>query len=383
MTQPLELQFGYPGNSFPYLGIGWSIQENGGTWMLGEESTLIISRPLTPGDYRLDLDLSVVLKEGKCEFQRLGISVNGNTVCNSIIAKDTILTCWIPWSLIGGPMKSVIVFSHPDFWSFLLTEGHGDPRDLSFSLRHLTLSLLTERQFQGKQLVRVDNDHMNALIAQQQDVDAITMHELMLSFESVGSNCEFGFVQRFYGADPLSLFRFSYTPIGGLIKALEGNFHTDHFSGKASLTLNRETREYELIDQTHGFEWHTWQYEGRTDAELLEKEELIRLPYLIRRFYEVLQDAEKIIVIRDEEGPIEHETIIRLLDALRRHGAVTLLWVGLAEGLHKPGDVERLGKHLIRGWLDRLTPRELANSASMSLWGVICRRAMMLHNEVV
>jgi len=37
--------------------------------------------------------------------------------------------------------------------------------------------------------------------------------DLVQRFESLGDNCEFGMVQRYAGAEPLSLFRFIVLPI--------------------------------------------------------------------------------------------------------------------------------------------------------------------------
>ena len=170
-------------------------------------------------------------------------------------------------------------------------------------------------------------------------------------------------------------FRFSYTPLDGLLAALEGDFHSTAFNEQASLVLNPDTREYELVDRVHGFEWHTWQHEGRADAAALEHKELERLPYLVRRFYETLEDGEKILVLRDEDGPTDPATIRRLQAALRRHGNVTLLWISVATDSHAVGDVEWVGEGLLHGWIDRLTYRFDAADASMAAWGVICQRA--------
>ena len=35
------------------------------------------------------------------------------------------------------------------------------------------------------------------------------LNEMLLEFESLGDNCEFGLVQRHFGAEPISLLRFA------------------------------------------------------------------------------------------------------------------------------------------------------------------------------
>ncbi len=379
MAEDLQIKFGYPGNSFAYQGTGWSIREPDGVWMLDGESTLIVPRPKQPGDYLMEFDLEGLLAPGR-EFQRLSVRVNGVCVANQVVRGRALVQCWVPWSVLGGPMKSVVILSHPDAWSPAegRDEGDGDPRVLSLYARTIRMSLLTERAWVADHLRPEDEAELEAIIARQQSQDGQTMHALVLEFESLGSNCELGMVQRNHHAEPLGLFRFSYTPLDGLIAALEGDYRTASFADSTSLVLNPETREYELVDRVHGFEWHTWKYEGQVDPEALAGQELVRLPYLVRRFYETLEDGEKILVLRDDQSPTDPARIARLLAALRRHGDITLLWIGVAGDAHAVGDVEWAGDNLMRGWIDRLTRRYNAVDASMAAWGVICQRAHRL-----
>ena len=376
MSEALEIKFGYPGNSFIYQGTGWSVREPDGVWMLDYESTLILPRPEQPGDYLLELNLDPSIALGRHDFQRLAISVNGVGVSNLVLRSNSTMQCWVPWSVLGGPLKSMVILSHPDAWSPSEIVGmEDDVRVLSFFIRFVRISLLTERTWVANHLPPEDEAKLEAIVVQQQSEDGLTMYKLVLDFESLGFNCEFGMVQRHYHAEPLGLFRFSYTPLAGLIIALEGDFHSDNFSTQSSLVLNPATREYELVDRLHGFEWHTWQHEGQVDASALEQKELERLPYLIRRFYETLEDGEKILVFRDENEMTDPSIVRQLLAALRRHGDVTLLWVSVTNDGHAVGNVEWAEKNLLHGWIDRLTDRFDAIEASMAAWGVICQRA--------
>ena len=379
MAEALEIEFGYLGNSLAYQGIGWSWRENGGVWMLDDESTLIVPRPEQRGDYLLELDLETLIAPGRHNFQRLGISVNGVNLSNQVLRSNAETHCWVPWAVLSGPLKSVVILTHPDGWQPAeLSGGEGDQRVMSFHARSVRLSLLTESCWEIDYLRLEKDAQLQAIIKQQQNRDELATHSLLLNFESLGSNCEFGMMQRHHGAEPLGLFRFSYTPLDGLLAALEGDFHTAGFRDSASLVLNAETREYELVDEQYGFEWHTWQYEGQTNATTLERQELVRLPYLVHHFYETLEDGDKIFVVRDESGPTSQAKIERLLAALSRHGTVTLLWVSIVTDGHATGDVEYLSKRLMRGWIDRLTTRSGAINASMPAWRIICQRAYQM-----
>src|ERR1700709_963317 len=48
--------------------------------------------------------------------------------------------------------------------------------------------------------------------------------DLVLQFESIGDNCEFGLVQRLAGAEPLGLLRFAGTPLRNLLGGLNARF---------------------------------------------------------------------------------------------------------------------------------------------------------------
>ena len=56
------------------------------------------------------------------------------------------------------------------------------------------------------------------------DANKLTPGELTMRFESLGSNCEFGLVQRNFGAEPLSLLRWSNLTPTSLCAMLETRF---------------------------------------------------------------------------------------------------------------------------------------------------------------
>ena len=306
MMEPLEIRFGQGGNSAAFQGTGWAIREDRGTWMIGDESTLIVPRPAQRGDYLLELEIEALVAAGLHDFQRLSIRVNGVGVCNQVLAGNATVQCWLPWSVLGPPLKSMVILSHPDGWRpSEVTGGEGDQRVVSVYVRSARLSLLTARAWEADHVAPENDAELEAIITQQQSQDGHAMRALVEDFDSLGSNCELGMVQRHYGAEPLGLFRFSYTPLDGLLAMLEGDLDPARFAERVSLVLNPGTREYELVDREHGFEWHSWQYEGQADPVVLERQEKVRLPYLVRRFQEMLEDGEKILVLRDEEGPTD------------------------------------------------------------------------------
>ncbi len=377
MAEELEIGFGQSGNCADHQGIGWSTREPDGVWMVDGESTLTLPRPARPGDYLLSLDVESLVGPGH-EFQRLSVRVNGVSVGSQVMRAGGVVQCWVPWPVLAEAATSTVSLRHPDGWS-PSEAGAGDRRVLSFYVRTIRLSLLTE-QPSAPELAPPGTTAQpptppqpaaaprpGSAAAAPPGRDRPAMHALMLDFESLGPGCALGLVQRHHGAEPLGLFRFARTPLDGLVAALDGDVRAS-LAGPASLALDPDTRAFSLVDAAHGFEWHTGLHEGQADAGALERQWRARLPWLAARFHEVLEDGAKTLVLCDEAAPSDPAQVGRLLGLLRRRGPVTLLWVGAAGDGHAAGDVEWAGDALLRGWTD----------GSMAAWGEVCRRAHRL-----
>ena len=202
----------------------------------------------------------------------------------------------------------------------------------------------------------------------------VPLDRLLLDFESVGPGSAFGLVQRHHGAEPLGLFRFAHAPPDALAALLDTLLDTPAdaaFAGPLSLAPDPDTREYALLDPARGIAWHTGVREGEADPAALGRQWTARLPWLARRFAEVLADGTRLLVLCDEAAPTPPEDVARLLAALRRHGPVTLLWVGTSDpdspatDTPAPGEVAPAGDGLLRGWTD----------GSMPAWAALCRAA--------
>ncbi len=368
MADDLVITFRHPGNGPEFAGVGWSTHEPDGVWMVDGESTLLVPRPERPGDYLLELDLGS-LRVPERPFQRLSVAVNGAVVGTHVLRGDAVVQCWVPWPVLAGPPVSVVTLVHPDGWS--PSEAWGDDRRvLSLHARVARLSLLTDRPSAAAPAPVPSPAPAGEAPAGPPPVAqaAPGMHALLLDFESLGTGGALGLVQRHHGAEPLGLFRFGHTPLDGLLTALEGALDADGFGERASLVLDPEARAFVLVDRAHGFEWYTGLHEGQADPVALERQARARLPWLARRFAEVLASGERILVLCDEGAPSDPEKVGLLLSALRRRGGATLLWVGAAADGHAAGDVERAGEGLLRGWVD----------GSMESWELVCRQAHRL-----
>lgn len=204
--------------------------------------------------------------------------------------------------------------------------------------------------------------------------------DLMLGFESLGENCEFGLVQRRCGSEPLGLFRFASAPLPKLKAGLVARFEGFAEAGNLDVQLSENGREFMVEDRRFGFLYHAWVLLGEMTPEQIRDREVKRLPLLIRKLTEDLEEGEKIFVFHGME-PLSEEEGADLAAILRSYGPATLLWVELADEAHPPGSVERVSPALLKGYMDRFAPGENAHDLSLDCWISVCCEAVALHRQ--
>lgn len=199
---------------------------------------------------------------------------------------------------------------------------------------------------------------------------------LMLCFESLGDDCEFGLLQRRCGAEPLGLFRFTGITPAMLLRALEARCAGMEDEAQLTVQFDPATGEGSVRHALYDCEHLIVVRERAASIAEVRASESRKLAFMRRKLIEDLEDGEKICVIKSRDG-IAPEEIAALQAQLGRYGAAPLLWVSLADADHAPGDVEWAGPRLLRGWIDRFAPPEAIHDAS-PMWLVICRRAIAL-----
>jgi hypothetical protein len=204
--------------------------------------------------------------------------------------------------------------------------------------------------------------------------------ELMMRFESLGENCEFGLVQRRCGAEPLGLFRFSSAPLPKLLAGLEARFDGLGAPENVEVMLSDNGREYMVFDRRFEFLYHAWVLADEMSPAEIHAREIRRLPFLVRKLLDDFADGSKIFVYHGMEPLAEADTA-RLLRALRAYGPNTLLWVEVGDAEHAPGTVEWAGPGLLKAYIDRFAPGENAHDLSLGCWTTICREAYRLRQK--
>ena len=215
------------------------------------------------------------------------------------------------------------------------------------------------------------------------------LDELMMQFENLGDNCEFGLVQRSVGIEPLGLLRFAgfHLPIEQrlqkLVSALDADFAGLGSLGSIIVELQGVAgrREFIARETVYNLTYHTFMIEGTIDPETLCEREARRLTFLRRKLVDDLRVGEKIWVWKSKATTALVD-VTPLLNALRRHGPNVLLWIVEANSTHDPGTVERIEDDLFLGYVERFAPYENATDVSPLTWLQVCQATYNICNPV-
>jgi len=203
---------------------------------------------------------------------------------------------------------------------------------------------------------------------------------LMLHFENLGTNCEFGLVQHHYGSEPLGLLRFASTSLEALIKALDCRFegvgHPDNTKFALLGADSGARAEYRVWDARYNFGMHTFIHDdigmSQETYDKLYRQQCRRLAFLKDKLISDLETPDKMFVFQQPQRLSDGE-IGALLRAIRAYGPGALLSVRPQEERHPAGTVEMAEDGLLIGYLDRFF--SLSSPPSFDTWLKICLAA--------
>ncbi|WP_378944779.1 hypothetical protein [Paracoccus sp. R86501] len=208
------------------------------------------------------------------------------------------------------------------------------------------------------------------------------MHEIpsdvnrLIDFESLGSNCEFGFVQRHAGVEPGGLLRWAISPPQALAECIRNSFESIYKFENLFPSAPRMVK-----DNGSGLAFHTRMYstDGNFDISDLEErkkiwiEESGKVFYLRDKLNSLLSSGEKTFVYKRNEG-ISRADLGNIGAAISERGPGRLLYVELDPD-RKPGSVYRYGDNILIGVIDAFAPYSAANNASYDVWNEILSNA--------
>jgi hypothetical protein len=212
--------------------------------------------------------------------------------------------------------------------------GYAEAEEFSYAAKRKLLAMLAvlnkgSRSRRLEELAASANVGLKdaAVIGAPTTIRELSNSEVVSRFEGIGHNCEFGFVQRHFGADPTSLLRWISIPYDLLIKALQ-----NRFSGVGDPTYTTfepfwSDGEYATRDTRYDMAAHTHERDvPKHRREALFAQHCKRLVWLRRAFIESLEDSVKIFVRVDYE-PLTAAQAHGLFGELNKYGRNRLLIV--------------------------------------------------------
>lgn len=203
-------------------------------------------------------------------------------------------------------------------------------------------------------------------------VNDATTKELLMLFESLGQNCEFGLVQRRFGAEPLGLLRWTTTIPQVLAKGLRSSFQG--VGDLENTILDFRKHEIMVNDLSNNIRFHTFmQKTAALDQEKVRFEQARHLTYLRKIFLERLEDDDKIYVYKADQG-VTIEEVDEIYKELQKFGPKRLLIVTRSSELEPPASVTRVRENLYRGYIERFgLDRGKSWDIDFTGWANLCR----------
>lgn len=195
---------------------------------------------------------------------------------------------------------------------------------------------------------------------------------LFMGFESIGDDCEFGIVQRQFGAEPLGLLRWTLISPSNLCSLL--------YDRLSFIGVNEYTRievvngEYTTRIDKYDMFSHTFTREAEFPFDRFKKQQIKRMHYLKEKLLNDFIDGDKVFVYKSSSG-LSYEEIERIRLALSSISEkAKLLCVKLADDIGKPGEVVRQTNNLFIGYIDKFSTRD----SSSNLWLNICKKVRLI-----
>lgn len=365
------------------LGDGWHTPERSWVWAGGEDSLLHLPAPSWDDAALLYLDLKPIYHTQAPAAQRIRVSVNGTNVAEEALtgANPRVLICPIPAGVVAARPVLTIRLRHPDgVIPSELDDISQDTRRLAIQLRDVRIERLTPARAKRHADLRAAIDAPLVSSAGRTTAEEVTPLD---RFESLGSNCEFGFVARHAGFEGVSLLRFNGIPLHKLVRGLRTGFADIASPDRFSMRSIQGLEDQGIIghDALYLMDYHTGRPVSDLDSPTLIADETARMRFLARKLIEDVEDGEKIFVLKHDE-PLLPEQIVALLDAMRLLGNATLLWVDFAKPCHEAGSVDVVEPGLMKGYIDHFARLDLGlNTISYDCWSEILRNAWALRTE--
>jgi hypothetical protein len=201
------------------------------------------------------------------------------------------------------------------------------------------------------------------------------------SFESLGDNCEFGFVQRSSGYEDGGLLRWAISPLDKVIHCFETDFKDLY------LFENLEPSAPDMVrDTATGLMFHTQMHSidghfvlGEQARREVYSRERDKIDYLLDKLRRKVRQPDTICIYKRNCGVADIDAL-RLKQSLSKLGPSKLLVVRSTEDRALWSTVESRGSGLFVGLIDEFAPYFAADRVSICIWNRLLQNACRLIN---
>jgi hypothetical protein len=195
---------------------------------------------------------------------------------------------------------------------------------------------------------------------------------LLMGFESLGCDCEFGLLQRKFGGEPLGLLRFAATFPRSVLYLLRSRF--EGIDDPEQVSISVRGRSYGVQHQPSGWRMHTnIKPSPEVSPAQVLRDQCRHAGFLRKKLLRELEHGSKIFVYQRHE--LTDAEIDAIYHAVQEYGPNLLMCVRLADAAHPAGAVEWRTERLMVGAIDR-TGRRAGWDISADYWVYFCRIAL-------
>jgi len=383
----IDLDFSRGGNGRKVPAHGWFKAGEEAVGSAAEQCRVVLHGAWSRDAGRvcvLEIDMAPVQLGGALRPQRVEILVNGQPLAEEVVSQVTRSTyAYVlprPAGNLSAPLRLELHLPDAVDPKTLGLQG-GLPRSIwMFRIRVIAVPADTRPAGAHFPALSWAEEPRGAILtpAIEQAIrtqSGMAPADLALRFENLGERCEFGFMQRHLGAEPIGLLRFNLTRIPCLLDGLESGFEGVDDPGLIGLnTFDEPANEYFLTHARYQFKMHTRRLAHVTDVADVRAEMLRSIGFMKEKFRHTLAEAEKIFVYKRRE-PMQPAHMRAVQALLRCYGRNTLLFV-TEEDARAPGTVDDLGGGLLHGALAVAAPKTQVDDFDLRAWASICVNAV-------